>query len=592
MNKRLSTCSPSAISPSSAVSEWCVRWRLAEQQLEHLGALADRTFSFWRRPNRCNEHNLKAANRLLLWCADTGQEQCQVKNLSVIKPKSYLPNVIKPKSYLPKWSTLAVFNDSVGIVEKGDLQLYKFPLIWAEPLIKDDRHMVRLYTPEDELHIEFTDAAAKSDFLQACHQWRTFGRRYARRRHRGGDSFASAGLKKRFGEYVFSAAHPTFKNCIYEGGWLCGEPHGRGRLKYPDRKEYKGHFECGIIEGFGELTVPIDEQQASVITLPRMNSVFFTNTSDETTTSSSKVDVYTGCWHNGQINGLVSIRWANGDTYEGYMRDGQRHGHGVQRYCTISGEQQIYVGGWRSGMRHGYGVNSSNRERYLGMWQNDVRQGNGAIVSIDGAYHEGLFEKDRLVYGRLLCHAVDGEFGKIYEGDFDKTGMISGKGVLQLSKYDRIEGQMSGNLMSGDLKISNAVLKKCPPIATDPLTPVGQTIYNDEPSVGQWTVPCNVKWKEMFEHFLSGDLRIEAQLEEDIIEYDTVIGGDQVDSTAVWRSLAGTMTAIRNGINTEKLSFTFDDRLEKIPNFHAPWSNTYYAMVVDYWRAVNEFSIS
>lgn len=61
------------------------------------------------------------------------------------------------------------------------------------------------------------------------------------------------------------------------------------------------------------------------------------------------------------MNTVNALRWANGSTYEGYMRDGLRHGHGVQQY-TLGGEQQIYIGGWRMGMRQGYGVASSNSE--------------------------------------------------------------------------------------------------------------------------------------------------------------------------------------------------------------------------------------
>lgn len=45
--------------------------------------------------------------------------------------------------------------------QRREFQLYKFPLVWAEPLQRDNRHFVRIYTPEDELHVEFNEAAAK-----------------------------------------------------------------------------------------------------------------------------------------------------------------------------------------------------------------------------------------------------------------------------------------------------------------------------------------------------------------------------------------------------------------------------------------------
>lgn len=49
------------------------------------------------------------------------------------------------------------------------------------------------------------------------------------------------------------------------------------------------------------------------------------------------------------------------------------------------------------------------------------------------------------------------------------------QGVLQVSKHDLIEGQMNGNLISGEVRLSNAIFKKCVR-ASSPLTPVGQSL--------------------------------------------------------------------------------------------------------------------
>ncbi|VDM45680.1 unnamed protein product [Toxocara canis] len=148
------------VTPSSpsTISEWCLHWKLAEQQLNHLGSVAETTFRYWRRPGTLNETKLKTASRLVLWIADAGEEQCAVKNITSVKPKSYLRRA---------WSSLAVFNDVVAVSEKRDFQIYKFPLVWVEPLLKDNRHCVRVYTPEDELHVEFNDAAAKARVIVA-----------------------------------------------------------------------------------------------------------------------------------------------------------------------------------------------------------------------------------------------------------------------------------------------------------------------------------------------------------------------------------------------------------------------------------------
>ncbi|KHN82908.1 hypothetical protein Tcan_01985 [Toxocara canis] len=61
-------------------------------------------------------------------------------------------------------STTKQFIDGLPPLDfrKRDFQIYKFPLVWVEPLLKDNRHCVRVYAPEDELHVEFNDAAAKT----------------------------------------------------------------------------------------------------------------------------------------------------------------------------------------------------------------------------------------------------------------------------------------------------------------------------------------------------------------------------------------------------------------------------------------------
>ena len=50
-------------------------------------------------------------------------------------------------------------------------------------------------------------------------------------------------------------------------------------------------------------------------------------------------------------------RYGNGDLYDGYFKEGQRHGHGFYRkgknYNTAA---FVYIGEWLNDRRHGYGV--------------------------------------------------------------------------------------------------------------------------------------------------------------------------------------------------------------------------------------------
>lgn len=68
----------------------------------------------------------------------------------------------------------------------------------------------------------------------------------------------------------------------------------------------------------------------------------------------SEYSVYLDC-----INKYIisTIRYASGDSYEGYMKDGQRCGHGVLR--SSMSQMTTYVGAWRKDRRHGYGVYST-----------------------------------------------------------------------------------------------------------------------------------------------------------------------------------------------------------------------------------------
>lgn len=53
------------------------------------------------------------------------------------------------------------------------------------------------------------------------------------------------------------------------------------------------------------------------------------------------------------------FRFSNGDTFEGYMQNGVRHGYGLLRTMKDN-DMEIYFGGWRLGLRSGYGVSTSN----------------------------------------------------------------------------------------------------------------------------------------------------------------------------------------------------------------------------------------
>ncbi|VDM93027.1 unnamed protein product, partial [Onchocerca ochengi] len=394
-------------------------------------------------------------------------------------------------------------------------------------------------------------------------QWRHFDERYMTGNIL--EQYTAELPGRRRGYHKFSSHHPDFGDCTYDGCWLYGKPHGRGYLVYPDRRKYQGHFADGHLEGFGKMSVPIDGN------LHKVNT-YLGNKEERT----SEVDVYTGFWRNGRLDGLAHIIFANGDTYEGYMEKGLRHGYGVL-HASKGDAMEIYFGGWQAGMRSGYGVSTNNKERYLGMWMNDSRHGKGVLIGIEGVYQEGQFDNNRLVRGRLILSGTDDYSGVAFEGDFEKAGIICGKGTLYLNQFDCIEGRMTGDIINGEVKISSATYWRQKPA---PLSSF--SLDNDLPSTAtQWTIDPKLKWKELFESFLVYDLNVPVHIASAI---DVSEIADEACRVAVWNSLASSMVKIRLGMNKEEIKVTFDKNLEKIPQYTLQWSNKYYEMVQQYWN--------
>ncbi len=76
-------------------------------------------------------------------------------------------------------------------------------------------------------------------------------------------------------------------------------------------------------------------------------------------------DRFQGQWAGNRMNGHGTVTWANGDRYEGEWRDGKADGHGVQTW--------------------------SDGRTYDGEWHNDLPNGHGVVTREDGNPYEGTF---------------------------------------------------------------------------------------------------------------------------------------------------------------------------------------------------------
>lgn len=145
--------------------------------------------------------------------------------------------------------------------------------------------------------------------------------------------------------------------------------------------------------------------------------------------------------NNGQIQepaGLVievqTLKYTNGDDYEGEVLDTLRHGDG--RHTCSNGD--IYDGAWNFDKRHGRGTATfASGLRYEGQWREDMANGSGRATYQNGGSYEGDFQSDhRWGWGK---HTFPD--GTTYEGEwFDD--IIEGRGRFTYGDGSFFEGEV------------------------------------------------------------------------------------------------------------------------------------------------------
>ena len=92
----------------------------------------------------------------------------------------------------------------------------------------------------------------------------------------------------------------------------------------------------------------------------------------------------------GKMDGHVSIKWSDGDSFEGNYREGLREGRGVYKFTDNS----IYDGEWKAGKQDGRGVYKLADGRvYDGEWKAGKQDGYGVGKDATGkVIHEGQWK--------------------------------------------------------------------------------------------------------------------------------------------------------------------------------------------------------
>jgi len=138
---------------------------------------------------------------------------------------------------------------------------------------------------------------------------------------------------------------------------------------------------------------------------------------------------YDGDWKNKAAHGYGTMKWQNGDKYEGDWINGLRQGNG-KYLCKSSGGK--YEGEYNNDKKEGSGKYCwSNGDWYQGQWKAGVRHGNGLYVWKDKNENTGDIE----------------EIGR-YEGEW-KEGIKEGNGKFTYANGDIFTGPYVGGNRHG-----------------------------------------------------------------------------------------------------------------------------------------------
>jgi len=358
---------------------------------------------------------------------------------------------------------LVLLSDVLIDVGYSTVTTHPLATVWLEvPSVVSShpKYELVLSTPEDTLTLVAPDSGGRTVWVQAMQ--RCVVDTLARAREgdtrckfgREKESFVAAPIS-RTASYTWSKGE--LKGCKYEGGWLQGKVHGRGKMEYNDGAVHTGLWRGGLRHGMG-VWVGSDGSRME------------------------------GSWVRGRLEGRGKLVDSSGGVYEGNLVDGVSYGHGIRKEGRFMGNgASVYIGAWVKGVRHGYGVLEDIMvgEKYMGMWCEGAKQGRGCVVNSDGVYYEGNFSNNRLCGGGIMLF----EDGARYEGDFAGAGEFNGRGTL-VAGGKRLVGTFYGNY-SESMKFNGEISSY-----------VSDTPGPLEPDM-KYTVDPDMKWVEVFSRWHS-----------------------------------------------------------------------------------------
>lgn len=145
----------------------------------------------------------------------------------------------------------------------------------------------------------------------------------------------------------------------------------------------------------------------------------------------------------GRLQGYGKLVYVNGDSYEGHLYNGVRHGKGVQRW----GNGDVYDGEFVNGYPCGHCTYTyDDSSTYVGEWEGDGPHGRGKKTAHDGAIYNGEFVGG-IEEGVGTLEINDGAVK--YVGEW-AGGMREGRGTWTDVRYhERYEGEWHAGLQHG-----------------------------------------------------------------------------------------------------------------------------------------------
>jgi hypothetical protein len=140
-------------------------------------------------------------------------------------------------------------------------------------------------------------------------------------------------------------------------------------------------------------------------------------------------DTYNGEWSDNKRNGRGVFIFANGNKYDGEWRDDKKHGRGI---CTLANGNK-YDGEWKDDNAHGQGIFTYfNGDEHQGEYKNGKKNGHGVFTWANGCKHEGEYKDDkRSGHGTYTWSS-----GEKFVGEFENGRMISGQIDIRSEVFD------------------------------------------------------------------------------------------------------------------------------------------------------------